>query len=70
MSFLRERSHDALTTETMRRRHLRRILEIEEQVYPRPWTHRTFVSEITKMKTARGTTSWPMSVTISSDTEG
>lgn len=50
MSFLRERSHDALTTETMRRRHLRRILEIEEQVYPRPWTHRTFVSEITKMK--------------------
>lgn len=50
MSFLRERSHDALTTETMRRRHLRRVLEIEEQVYPRPWTHRTFVSEINKMK--------------------
>lgn len=50
MSFLRERAHDALTTETMRRRHLRRVLEIEEQVHPRPWTHRTFVTEINKMK--------------------
>lgn len=50
MSFLRERSRDALTTETMRRRHLRRVLEIEEQVHPRPWTHRTFVGEINKMK--------------------
>lgn len=50
MTFMRERSHDTLTTETMRRRHLRRVLEIEEQVYPRPWTHRTFVSELTQMK--------------------
>ncbi|MFM9082582.1 MAG: ribosomal protein S18-alanine N-acetyltransferase [Actinomycetota bacterium] len=50
MSFMRERAHDALSTETMRRRHLRRVLEIEEQVHPRPWTHRTFTSEITKMK--------------------
>ena len=50
MTFMRERSHDTLTTETMRRRHLRRVLEIEDQVYPRPWTHRTFVSELTQMK--------------------
>lgn len=37
---------DELVIEPMRRRHLRRILEIENRVYPRPWTHRTFVSEI------------------------
>lgn len=47
---MRERINDALTTETMRRRHLRRVLEIEEQVYPRPWTNRTFVSELANMR--------------------
>ena len=50
MSFLRDRTIDALTTETMRRRHLRRVLEIEEQLYPRPWTPRTFSSELAEMK--------------------
>ena len=50
MSFMRERAIDALTTETMRRRHLRRVLEIEEKLYPRPWTHRTFVSELQQMR--------------------
>ena len=51
MSHMRERATDALTTETMRRRHLRRVLEIEEQVYPRPWTHRTFTTELGNMRT-------------------
>lgn len=50
MNFMRERAIDALTTETMRRRHLRRVLEIEEKVYPRPWTHRTFVTELQNMR--------------------
>ena len=50
MSFLRDRPVDALTTETMRRRHLRRVLDIEEVVYPRPWTNRTFVSELAQMR--------------------
>ena len=50
MSFMRERSIDALTTETLRRRHLRRVMDIEEQIYPRPWTHRTFVSELQQMR--------------------
>ncbi len=50
MSFMRERLVNTLTTEVMRRRHLRRILQIEEQVYPRPWTHRTFVSELNEMR--------------------
>lgn len=50
MSFMRERTTNTLTTETMRRRHLRRVLEIEEQLYPRPWTHRTFVSELANMR--------------------
>lgn len=50
MSFMRERAVDALTTETMRRRHLRKVLEIEEQLYPRPWTNHTFVSELSQMR--------------------
>ncbi len=50
MSFLRDRPVDALTTEMMRRRHLRRVLDIEESVYPRPWTSRTFVSELAQMR--------------------
>src|SRR3954466_7575219 len=30
----------------MRRRHLRSVVRIESQVYPRPWTHSLFVSEL------------------------
>jgi len=30
----------------MRRRHLRSVLRIEEQVYPRPWSHTLFLSEL------------------------
>jgi ribosomal-protein-alanine N-acetyltransferase len=30
----------------MRRRHLRGVLRIEQQVYPRPWSHSLFVSEL------------------------
>ena len=30
----------------MRRRHLRSVLRIEEQVYPRPWSHSLFLSEL------------------------
>ena len=30
----------------MRRRHVRSVLRIEEQVYPRPWSHSLFVSEL------------------------
>jgi ribosomal-protein-alanine N-acetyltransferase len=30
----------------MRRRHVRAVLRIEQQVYPRPWTHSLFVSEL------------------------
>ena len=30
----------------MRRRHLRRVLRIEAQVYPTPWTNSLFVSEL------------------------
>ena len=48
MSSTRERrnKNEVLTVEPMRRRHLKRVIEIEDQVYPRPWTHRTFVSEL------------------------
>jgi [ribosomal protein S18]-alanine N-acetyltransferase len=30
----------------MRRRHLKAVLRIEEQVYPRPWSHSLFLSEL------------------------
>jgi len=30
----------------MRRRHLRAVVRIESQVYPRPWSHSLFVSEL------------------------
>ena len=41
-----------VTVETLRRRHLRAILAIEHQVYPRPWTIGIFTTEIEGM--ARG----------------
>jgi ribosomal-protein-alanine N-acetyltransferase len=31
---------------SMRRRHLRSVLRIEQQVYPKPWSHSLFVSEL------------------------
>ena len=39
---------DAMTVHVspMRRRHVRSVLRIEEQVYPRPWTHSLFLSEL------------------------
>src|SRR3954453_23675556 len=32
--------------EAMRRRHLRSVLRIEQQVYPRPWSSSLFMSEL------------------------
>lgn len=37
---------DAVSIEPMRRRHVREILAIEEQCYPKPWTAGVFTSEI------------------------
>lgn len=37
---------ESLTIEPMRRRHIREILAIEENVYPKPWTSGVFSSEI------------------------
>lgn len=42
-----------LVIEPMRRRHIRAILEIEEQVYPKPWTSGVFASEIDQTKSGR-----------------
>src|SRR3954471_19971041 len=43
-----ERDIRALTVaiQPMRRRHVRSVLRIEQQVYPRPWSHSLFVSEL------------------------
>jgi ribosomal-protein-alanine N-acetyltransferase len=39
---------EALTVQIspMRRRHVRSVLRIEQQVYPRPWSHSLFLSEL------------------------
>ena len=37
---------DAVRMEPMRRRHLRAVLAIEQQCYPRPWSQTLFVSEL------------------------
>lgn len=36
---------------TMRRRHLRGVLQIEQQVYPQPWSLGLFLSELTQRST-------------------
>jgi ribosomal-protein-alanine N-acetyltransferase len=36
----------AVQISPMRRRHLRSVLRIEQQVYPKPWSHSLFVSEL------------------------
>ena len=38
----------------MRRRHVRSVLRIEEQVYPRPWTSALFLSELALLELAAG----------------
>ena len=46
-----------LEVSRMRRRHLRGVMAIERQVYPRPWSPNLFVAEMTELATAA--TSWP-----------
>ena len=41
-----EFEHPTVVVATMRRRHLRGVLQIEQQVYPRPWTFGLFLSEL------------------------
>ncbi len=43
----------AVTIEPMRRRHLRGVLAIEHQVYPRPWTLATFQTELNETRAGR-----------------
>jgi [ribosomal protein S18]-alanine N-acetyltransferase len=50
MAIARRRDHDipAIELTRMRRRHLRRVLAIESQVYPRPWSASLFLSEMSQ----------------------
>jgi len=50
MGITRTSPTNELTTEPMRRRHLRRVLDIEEAVHKRPWTHRVFVDELSQVR--------------------
>ena len=46
----------SLIIQPMKRRHLRRVLRIEQQVYPRPWSLGLSVSELSRSGAA--STSW------------
>jgi ribosomal-protein-alanine N-acetyltransferase len=46
-----ERPAPTVVVATMRRRHLRGVLQIEQQVYPRPWTFGLFLSELGQRST-------------------
>ena len=46
-----ERGQPTVVVATMRRRHLRGVLQIEQQVYPRPWTFGLFLSELGQRST-------------------
>lgn len=43
--------HPTVVVANMRRRHLRGVLQIEQQVYPRPWTFGLFLSELGQRST-------------------
>lgn len=46
----RQAPHDDVVIEQMRKRDLREVLAIENQVYPKPWTPGVFQSEIDEMR--------------------
>jgi ribosomal-protein-alanine N-acetyltransferase len=46
---------DAVRTVAMRRRHLRSVVHIEEECYPRPWSGALFLSELAQRSTRRYT---------------
>lgn len=46
----RPRSQATTRLEPMRRRHLRQVLAIEQQVYPRPWTPGVFTAELAQVR--------------------
>jgi ribosomal-protein-alanine N-acetyltransferase len=46
MSVARARGDEALRLGPMRRRDLREVMEIERQVFPEPWSHTVFASEL------------------------
>jgi ribosomal-protein-alanine N-acetyltransferase len=43
----------ALEIAQMRRAHIRSIMPIEQQVYPRPWTAQVFVEELEQMRSGK-----------------
>lgn len=42
-----------VSIEPMRRTHLRQVLAIEQRVYPRPWTHGVFTTELDQVRHGR-----------------
>ncbi|HUY22703.1 MAG TPA: ribosomal protein S18-alanine N-acetyltransferase [Acidimicrobiales bacterium] len=50
-----ERVADAVRVAPLRRRHLRSVVRIEEECYPRPWSATLFLSEIAQRSSRRYT---------------
>ena len=44
---------DAVRLAPMRRRHLRAVVQVEEEAYPRPWTSTLFLSELAQRASRR-----------------
>jgi [ribosomal protein S18]-alanine N-acetyltransferase len=44
---------DAVRLAPMRRKHLRAVVQIEEEAYPRPWTSTLFLSELAQRSSRR-----------------
>jgi ribosomal-protein-alanine N-acetyltransferase len=53
MRLLSESDLATVRISTMRRRHVRQILKIEQQVYPRPWSASVFAGEIDQVGRGR-----------------
>ena len=49
----RDLSEPLLMIEPMRRAHIRNIMPIEQQAYPRPWTARVFVEELEQARAGK-----------------
>ncbi len=52
LTAINDQSHD-LVIVPMRRAHIRKIMPIEQQVYPRPWTAQVFVEELEQARVGK-----------------
>lgn len=51
--FTNDQQSQELVIEPMRRAHIRKIMPIEQQIYPRPWTAQVFVEELEQARAGK-----------------